>query len=851
VGSEYQDRPSSSYGMPGARAFLGDRSGRAGHFEALSGVTAADAPALPARQGSSRGLWDGAGGGAAAGLERQLSGTPTTRGVTPSSPSSTQRGLPPRPRSGQRSEVASRGREGQTVLRAPSPAGPAGWGEKGDASPPGAGPPARPGSASGGPWPRGRGGSAGLPGGGLLLDEGGARATTPNETGDAVAVDTQPWGEVQVEGWGGASGGAGAWAEEVGAQLREVWREVGGADSKEELLRVLTALRAIGALLERAAAGPDWEGWVAAPAPPGAGAPGSAPAASIREAVEEAAGSVMNLQHPAVLARAASLALRVGGDGQRLLGAARVLFRLSKDAGCDGYFRSEGALAPLLGLLDRETRRFEQGPWAEALTLAAGALKNVSQEPAVQRALCAAGALGSAGRALVGIAGRAEVAGGGAAQARGAQVAVQVAGMLRNLSLVSSHAREFPPSGALAGVLAVAEAFPAHRELMGNVARVLSKLSMVPECQDEIASSVSSLDAMVRLLEEHPEERALSARVAFALANVTTHSPASRDALSAVPRVLSRVAALLSRLAAGPGAERSAEVLIRVMRLTANMAIHPDMGRGLSRDAGVAGAVLRALQDPALAGNDELALNTVGALTNLTFYGDDGGGGGGGGGDGGAGAGGGNHLLRLDPGECLPLLTPMLLSSNPEAVCEATRALGNLSRRPEVRLWMLRARLVEALCLLLDHPSLAVLRAVCGVLVNLAADPATHAAVLEHEGAPLLVDAMERALSPGEGDGPGPDPEVAGLAAKALANLLAQGGGGAGLAAGDVESALESLGALRDGGDAALCARLEGLLLEAELAPEGPSDSDGGGDGDGGGGGDGAGGEELEPLPEG
>lgn len=267
-------------------------------------------------------------------------------------------------------------------------------------------------------------------------------------------MDTDPWEPGlarRMEGLGvtawsgtvprGAEDEAGAaWAEEVGGHLREVLREVpAGAAGAEELAKTMGALRAVAACVERASPLPEWPRWLALPcavvaAPPGAGSgEGRGPEpGTVAWALEEAMVSLTDLRHPGAVARACAVLLRVSSSPERCLQACRVLFRLSKDASADAHFRGEGALPPLLGLVDARGaavggRGPDAGTWAEALIYAVGALKNVSQDVGCQRALHAAGALGVAARALVVVGGRAGVRGGaeGPEGQRGAQLAVQ------------------------------------------------------------------------------------------------------------------------------------------------------------------------------------------------------------------------------------------------------------------------------------------------------------------------------------------------------------------------------------------------------------------------------------------
>ena len=102
--------------------------------------------------------------------------------------------------------------------------------------------------------------------------------------------------------------------------------------------------------------------------------------------------------------------------------------------------------------------------------------------------------------------------------------------------------------------------------------------------------------------------------------------------------------------------------------------------------------------------------------------------------------------LLADPPRLVRALVPLLLHSNPEGVTEAARALGNCSRDPAVRDAIVAARVHEALLLLLSHSSDAVLLAVCGVLINLAADARHRAALDEHGALRVLARLLTSAL---------------------------------------------------------------------------------------------------------
>ncbi len=139
------------------------------------------------------------------------------------------------------------------------------------------------------------------------------------------------------------------------------------------------------------------------------------------------------------------------------------------------------------------------------------------------------------------------------------------------------------------------------------------------------------------------------------------------------------------------------------------------------------------------------------------------------------------QLLQLEPSRLLRHVTPLLLSENEEAVVEAARAFGNLSRQPAAREYMVSARVLEALVLLLDHSSTEVLYSVCGTLINFSAESGRQSELLQLGASERLVDVLTRCSATATATAAAagqPDTEVGTLCVvcKALFNLLAEGG---------------------------------------------------------------------------
>ena len=105
---------------------------------------------------------------------------------------------------------------------------------------------------------------------------------------------------------------------------------------------------------------------------------------------------------------------------------------------------------------------------------------------------------------------------------------------------------------------------------------------------------------------------------------------------------------------------------------------------------------------------------------------------------------------------------------------EAARAYSNFSRLPGARLYIREARVLEALLLLLDHSNLELLYSVCGTLVNITADRAGRAAIVELGGAWRLAEVMERAAMSATSELQGSEADILGVVFKVVYNLCVE-----------------------------------------------------------------------------
>ena len=101
------------------------------------------------------------------------------------------------------------------------------------------------------------------------------------------------------------------------------------------------------------------------------------------------------------------------------------------------------------------------------------------------------------------------------------------------------------------------------------------------------------------------------------------------------------------------------------------------------------------------------SITTVSVVTNLTFY---------------CGSQSSSNSLWQSASDVAGLLVSVLLQPNEEAIVEAARAFGNLSRDASVRILMTQRRVDELLVLLLGHANRDIVYTACGALINVASD---------------------------------------------------------------------------------------------------------------------------------
>ena len=291
-------------------------------------------------------------------------------------------------------------------------------------------------------------------------------------------------------------------------------------------------------------------------------------------------------------------------------------------------------------------------------------------------------------------------------------------------------------------------------ELLLNASRVISKLSLTKSCQEEMASISGFHESFMRVISCNQDKTPLLIRLTFVLGNLTSSDEDHRikifryrNSLDVLLDILHTHGQLL--LAAAEELETkieqnlgennevpasdiselskhaSQDLLVKIVRLLAHLAISPSIGPVLAKKEKIEMLILLA-STIHIAYCEELILNVVSAITNLSYYSEQ------------------DSVIWQTRMDLIKILSEMLFVENQEAVLEATRAFGNLSRDQDARTLMHSSRIDEALVLLLDHSDRDVLAAAAGVVVNLAGDPSCMDIQMQSDALVLLMEALGR-----------------------------------------------------------------------------------------------------------
>ncbi|TSL47633.1 Armadillo repeat-containing protein 2 [Bagarius yarrelli] len=424
------------------------------------------------------------------------------------------------------------------------------------------------------------------------------------------------------------------------------------------------------------------------------------------------------------------LALRVSGNN--LLNICKLVFKISRNSRNDFLFQDNSLLGSLVSLIRSE----DLGSTGEAALYLTGALKLLSGNNSLARLLLAKDFISvslqllqrpiqtpdletfpnnhstSAERDRHAITGH---------------VLVQVTAALRNLADLSESRPSFLSSGVFPTLCAVMDCYRDDQDVCLNIARIFSKLSSYTECCYALAETVSCYRLFLDLLCKHGVKQALVVRLMFTLGNLAAKSNNARLRVYEEEHSIYILLELFQRYLRVPGfqhEEEDEDVLRKLIRVLANLSIHPAVGTALAANPLCVQLLLKVMEVRSVEESAEVVLNASATISNLSYYQSE------------------NSVVRAQHTHVSELLLRILSSSNMEAVLEATRAFGNLSQMEEVQGFMITNKAHRFIVALLDSKNPDVCLSACGVLTNLSTDPENRRAINQEGAVPKLIDCL-------------------------------------------------------------------------------------------------------------
>ncbi|XP_012971187.1 armadillo repeat-containing protein 2 isoform X2 [Mesocricetus auratus] len=429
------------------------------------------------------------------------------------------------------------------------------------------------------------------------------------------------------------------------------------------------------------------------------------------------------------------LALKV--SRKNLLNVCKLVFKVSRSEENDVLMQTDNILASLLGVLRDEDLHGN----TEAFLYCMGALKFISGSPGFLTEMVSKGAVEILTELVKQVS--EDTKKHGTCLPNYGNLLVQTTATLRNLADSPLTRSKLLNVGAIPQLCTVMEQYMDDKDVCTNVARIFSKLTSYRDCCAVLAGYPRCYALFLSLLNKYQKDQGLVIRIVFILGNLTAKNNQARELFSRERGSIETLLTLFQnfyqldqcspRLGL-PGVSPSAEaddVLVKLTRVLANIAIHPRIGPVLAANPRVVELLLTTLESKSLGDCEELVINTTAAINNLSFYQVK------------------SSILQHKKLYVAELLLKLLVSNNMDGILEAVRVFGNLSQDHDVCNFLMQKNVHKFMIALLEAKHQDICFSACGVLLNLTVDKDKHAILKEGGGIKKLVDCL-REFGPGD-----------------------------------------------------------------------------------------------------
>ncbi|KAM9154958.1 armadillo repeat-containing protein 2 isoform 1-T1 [Pangshura tecta] len=425
------------------------------------------------------------------------------------------------------------------------------------------------------------------------------------------------------------------------------------------------------------------------------------------------------------------LALKV--SGKNLLNVCKLVFKISRNEKNDLLIQNDSLLDSLLEILRFEDLQTNN----EAFLYCLGAIKFISGNAILLNELVNKGAVEILFELMKQINNIKE---NDTRFSNLGHLLVQLTATLRNLVDLPLSRCQLLCSGAVSELWVVLEQRMNDKDICTNIVRIFSKLSSYNDCCAALAACSRCYVLFLALLNKHQKKQDLVVRVVFILGNLTAKNNQARERFFKEKGSADALISLFQtynefdlRKEKHEGEENKSkqkhpseaeDVLIKLIRVLANLSIHPNVGAVLAANHHIVALLVTVLEYKSVDDCEELVINAAATINNLSYYKVR------------------NSVIEDKKLHIAELLLKLLMSSNMDGILEAVRVFGNLSQYLEIRDFIIQKKVYKFMIALLDAKHQDVCFSACGVLLNLTVDKNKRAILNEEGGIKKLVDCL-------------------------------------------------------------------------------------------------------------
>ncbi|NWU91734.1 ARMC2 protein, partial [Upupa epops] len=427
------------------------------------------------------------------------------------------------------------------------------------------------------------------------------------------------------------------------------------------------------------------------------------------------------------------LAMKV--DGKNLLGVCKLACKICRNEENDGIIQNDGLLDCLLEVMRTEDLQKN----SEALLYCMGAVKFMSGNAVLLNEMVSKGAVEMLLQLMKQINNIKE---NSTCFSSLGHLLVQLTATLRNLADLPPARCQLLHHRAVPELCVALEQRLSDKDVSIYIVRIFSKLSSYDDFCAAFADCSRCYALFLALLNKHQKQQDLVIRIIFVLGNLTAKNNEARQQFFKEKGSVNTLVSLfqtyrdLDLAAQQQNHEREGksqakhpseaeDVLIKLIRVLANLSVHPSVGEALAAAPRVVELLVAVLEYKSVDDCQELVINAATTINNLSYYRVEG-------------SAVGDKKLHI-----AEMLLKLLMSNSMDGVVEAVRVFGNLSQYHEICDFIIQKKIHKFVISLLDSESPDACVSACGVLLNLTVDKDKRAVLREEGGIAKLVDCLQ------------------------------------------------------------------------------------------------------------